>query len=202
MKSSKHITGFLAVAWIILGQFAIAEELTNVISQKPFPVFWGKETNGIKAGLYIGQMPVKLSTWFEPILMYNDQTNARVSIPLYLPPLKNRYRAELTDDSGNGIDKTAKGKAIGLSFPPLRVAKDGATFGINRRAGYMYYALVNKIADEQQSGMFTLQDYFDVKKSGKYHLRFETCVTIPQARSDDLVWLPPVAVDVEVQLDQ
>ena len=201
MKNTKYIIGFLAAALIVLSQYVKGNDLTNSISLKPFPVFWGKETNGIKAGLYVGRIPVKTNTWFEPVLLYNNQTNINGHIQFYLPPFKSRYQAELTDKNGNAVAKSAKGKAIGAPFPPLRVTNNGATFGINRQAGYRYYGLEDKIIDEQQSGILTLQDYFKIQKSGKYHLRFETCLIIPKERSDDLVWIPPVDIDVDVQLE-
>jgi len=200
MKKTKSISMVLAAVWIISCQYATADDSTNSITLKPFPVFWGKETNGIKAGLYVGQIPIYTNTWFEPLLLYNNQTNVNGNIQFYLPPLKSRYQAELTDKNGNAVAKSAKGKAIGAPLPPLYVPKNGAIFGINRQAGYRYYALENKIIDEQQSGTFTLQDYFKIEKSGKYHLRFKTCMIIPKARSDDFVWLPPVDIDIDVQL--
>ncbi len=152
---------------------------------------WGKETNGLKAGLVFQYSPDTNHTLiaFCPVLF--DVSN---DMHLYLPPFDSRYQMTLTDTKGMAVFKTAKCKALGKPIDkPLR----GRT-GINSEAGYRSLYLALNTPSENLYDSFILTDYFEINHAGKYHLQFDMAVIWPsQKYPTNVVHLPPVNAEIE-----
>lgn len=176
-------------------------------------IYWGAETNGIKAGLSIEQDSIRSSTnatghipiRFTPLL-YNDSTNNGNVTPtmliLDLPPLfESRYRLELTDEKGISVPKTSKGKAFGKTAPqPYRLIPNRVT-GVIIDTGWRparYILLPKQVRGLQPT--LVLQDYFKITTSGKYHLHFEVFAFKPiDTDTNELIHFPPVNAEIEIK---
>jgi hypothetical protein len=211
MKNNCLLFGWLIAAWIVSVWYVAADEPANSVAQQNHEgVYWGVETNGVKAGLYIEKLQgLSGLTNRVPIqchpLLYNSSTNngnlhRGGMLMFYLPPVESRYRIELTDEQGNMVGKTAKGKAFGKPFiQPLTLAK-GINTGWRRKEQFILLA-----GEERGLPELKLQDYFKIVDSGKYHLHFEMSVLKPNPNDADqveLICFPPVDVEVQIRLNK
>lgn len=210
MKKNCFLFGLLIAAWIILVRNVTADEPANsAIKQTPESVYWGIETNGVKAGLYIEKLQGLAGlTNRVPIqchpLFYNNSTNNGNLAPgmllLYLPAIESRYLLELTDEKGNAVKKTSKGKALGKPVTQPSTPAKGINTGWRRQEQFIFLAKeVRGLPD------FMLQDYFKINNSGKYHLHFEMSALKPSPNDADkveLIHFPPVDVEVQISLNK
>jgi hypothetical protein len=146
-------------------------------------ILWGKETNGVKVGLYVQYPPTNQSIPTSIICcpyLSNSKTNngnwGSNRLLLWLPRLENSYQMSLFDEKGESVAKTVRGQELGKPIDQPLMVRVG---GINFEAGYQaVYLDPNEVSPVRQ---FTLQDYFDIKKPGKYRLEFKMRV----------IWLQP-----------
>jgi hypothetical protein len=157
---------------------------------------WGKETNGVKAGLMFQYTPDTNHSLvgFIPALNNGCTTNVDF-LCLFLPPFDSRYQMALRDANGMAVPKTAKGKALGSPITkPLR-----GRIGINLKAGFIPRYLVLNNPNVQVSDTFVLKDYFVITNAGKYHFQFDMMVIRPSKENPtNVVHLPPVNAEIEI----
>lgn len=170
--------------------------------------YWGAETNGVKAGLYIQHLSGTTNIAVvrcTPVLL-NTRTNNGNSRPdrlkLWTPPTESCYQLTLLDSNQQPVAKTARGKALGKPLSqPLAL-----TTGFNSRAGYSGAILIPDWPQPLYPSIL-LQDYFVIPKPGKYGLRFEMRVIWIQrgvhvtvgTTNLPLVQLPTVEAQLELQ---
>jgi len=204
--------GLLIAAWTISVRNVAADEPVNfVIQQIHEGVYWGAETNSVKAGLYIEKLQSLASlSNHVPIqchpLLYNSSTNngnlGTGMLMYYLPAIESRYRLELTDEKGKAVKKTAKGKALGKPFtqPSNPTSGIGINTGWRRKEKFILLA-----KEERGLPEFLLQDYFKINDSGRYHLHFEMSALKPSPNDADkveLVHFPPVDIEIQISLNK
>jgi hypothetical protein len=200
-------------------QKASGPEVASNLPLPPGRQYWGAETNGVKVGLYSLLAPDstnRVQVYFVPVAL-NISTNNR-SVPqsdilvLSLPPLQNRYRMELTGADGRPVRKTKWGQALGEPYVYHRPS--GVVIGNGQPPGFTTTALSpNKPASifEMRTGLnwkylwLDLQDYFKIKKSGTYHLRFQMSSIFWHPEPEErllkrLITFPPVEADLDLQL--
>ena len=120
---------------------------------------------------------------------------------LYLPAIESRYRLELTDEKGNAVKKTTKGKSLGKPVPQSSSPAAGVRINTGWHAGT--YILVAK--EVRGLPEFVLQDYFRINDSGKYRLHFEMSAFKPSsndAEKLEFVHFPPVDVEIQINLNK
>ncbi len=212
MKNNYFLFGLHITAWFILARNVTAGEPTNsAIQQTHEGIYWGAETNGVKAGLYIetlhglpgltNRVPIQCHP-----LLYNSSTNNGNLGPgmlmFYLPAIENRYRLEFTDEKGKAVEKTAKGKALGKPF----TQSSNPTTGVRINTGWRRKEQFILLAKEERGlPEFLLQDYFKINDSGRYHLHFEMSALKPSPNDADkveLVHFPPVDVEIQINLNK
>lgn len=203
--------GLLIVTWTILPQNVVAGETTNSAIQPTHEgIYWGVETNGVKAGLYIEKlrglsgMTNRIPIRCHPLLCNNSTNNGNLGpgmLMFYLPPIENRYRIELTNEQGNVVGKTAKGKALGKPFVQPSIPTGGVKISTGWHPG-TFILLAKEVRGLPE---FMLQDYFKIADPGKYHLHFEMSVLKPSPSDADqveLTWFPPVDAEIQIELNK
>jgi hypothetical protein len=211
MKTNYLLFGLLIAAWTISVRNVTADEPANsIVQQIPESIYWGAETNGVKAGLYIeilhglpgltNHVPIQCHP-----LLYNNSTNNGNLAPdmllLYLPAIESRYRLELADENGNAVKKTTKGKALGK---PVTQSSSPAT-GVRINTGWHPGTCILAAKEVRGLPEFMLQDYFKISDSGKYRLHFEMSALKPipnETEKVDLVHFPPVDVEIQINLNK
>ena len=205
------LLGLLFAAWVVSAQSVTADEPTNSAVQPASEgTYWGAETNGVKAGLYIeklrglagltNRVPIQCHP-----LLYNSSTNNGNLGPgmlmFYLPAIESRYRLELTDEKGNAVKKTTKGKALSKPVPQSSSPTTGVRINTGWHVG-KYFLIAKEVRGLPE---FMLQDYFKINNSGKYHLHFEMSALKPSPNDADkveLIRFPPVDVEVQISLNK
>jgi hypothetical protein len=210
MKKNCFLFGLFIAAWVISVRNVTADEPKNSTVQPASEgTYWGAETNGVKAGLYIEKLHgLPGLTNHVPIqchpLLYNSSTNNGNLGPgmlmLYLPAIESRYQLDLTDEKGNAVKKTAKGKSLGKPVTQPSIPTTGINTGWRRKEQFILLA-----REERGLPELKLQDYFKINDSGKYHLHFEMSVFKPSPNDADkveLIRFPPVDVEVQISLNK
>jgi hypothetical protein len=211
MKNNCFLLGLFFATWVVSAQNVTADKPTNSAVQPASEgTYWGAETNGVKAGLYIEKLQGlagltnRVPLQCHPLL-YNSVTNngnlAPGMLMLYLPEIESRYRLEFTDEKGNAVKKTTKGKALGKPVPQSSNPATGVKINTGWRAGKCI------IVAKEVYGLpeFMLQDYFKINDSGTYHLHFEMSALKPSPNDADkveLIRFPPVDVEVQISLNK
>jgi len=148
-----------------------ADERVNVngIIWKDKGIYWGAETNHIKAGLWIRYSSnVTNQTLLQllPVIYNGSASNDIAAYPvggafLWLPPLSSRYQMELYSSNGIPVPKTSKGKIFGRTMdenprPPRSLNPLQATIHDSRRpfAEPGYLEFVAKLNETNQIGTF------------------------------------------------
>ena len=206
------LLGLLFAAWVVSAQSVTADEPTNSAVQPASEgTYWGAETNGVKAGLYVeklrglagltNRVPIQCHP-----LLYNSSTNNGNLGPgmlmFYLPAIESRYRLELTDEKGNAVKKTTKGNALGKPAPQSSSPATSVRINTGWRRKEQFIILAR---EERGLPELKLQDYFKIVDSGKYHLHFEMSALKPSpndAEKVELIRFPPVDVEVQISLNK
>ena len=179
-------------------------------------VFWGMETNGIKAGLSIGYYSSSKFEYFTsdpkaipircfPQLHNSNTNNGNLDSDLAvfdLPTsLESRYRLDLRDEKGNLVEKTKKGEALGKITPHAYKPSPSPFTGVTidtgwRPARYMLFS--NQSRDV--SPPLVLQDYFKITNSGVFHLHFEMCAfKVISSETNELIQFPSVDAKIDIK---
>lgn len=158
-------------------------------------VYWGTETNHIKAGLwmrYSTNVTNRTLVQILPVIYNGSASNDIAAYPvggalLWLPPLPSRYQMDLYSSNGIPVPKTSEGKMFGKKMDvnpkPLPIGGAGRFF---REPGFLEF--VAKLDETNQTGTFgptpvisgiprpfepfILQDLFKIAEPGKYRLEF------------------------------
>lgn len=176
--------------------------------------YWGAQTNGVKAGVFFTLVPGssnQVQCLFVPALENSLRTNGNFApdrLHLWLPPFDSRYSMELTDEAGKLVRKTKKGEALGMTYiqpRPQRVSTasptDRAVLLTPNKPEVLPESVSKQSPFEVRS--LCLQDYFKIRRSGKYHLRFQTSVLFWRTQTPwdlHLVSLPPVEAELDLKL--
>jgi hypothetical protein len=176
-------------------------------------IFWSTEIHKVKAGLSVQYFSNKTfrassdsNTITIPIrcipLLMDDSTND-IKLPVFdLPPVKSRYKMELTDEKGNIVKKTAKGEVLGkitpYTYKPSPDPKTGVIIDTGWRPAR--YTLLPQQA-RSLNPPFMLQDYFEITNSGTYHLHFELCAFKPISDTNELIQFPSVDAEINIKLN-
>lgn len=158
--------------------------------------FWGGETNGLKAGLFVQHLAGATNlvrVFCSPILMNSYTNNGNISpdhLRIWLPPFESCFQMTLWNDKGIEVVKTLRGKHLGSPIKEPLYIKDGVNF----RGGYKGVILLpNEPAQTMDD--FKLGDFFEIKTPGKYRLKLEMRVIwITKPWNPDLRKAPPEAV--------
>lgn len=188
----------------------------NVAAIAATSQYWGSETNGVKAGLSFQLAPGstnQVGVLFIPVLLSTQATNFNVapgSLLISFPPFQSRYKMELVDQAGSPVQKTTKGDAMGSPYvytPPTGVhvgssPVNGALLPPNQPQFLWEFSHKGHLSEAR---WLSLQDYFKIRRSGKYHLRFQFVVSFSGANREEtrlqqLVPLPPVEATLDLQL--
>jgi len=181
-------------------------------------LFWGAETNKVKAGLSVGYYSETAFRYFKgdadsiPIrcfpLLHNENTNTGVldsNLLVFDMPLSdNGIRLDLIDDNGNPVNKTEKCKMLGKTAPTFYKPSPDPRTGVTVDTGWRPTRCM--LLSNQSKGIGSplfLDDYFQITNSGKYHLRFGLCAfKSVGAGTNELVHFPVVDAEIEVQLSR
>jgi hypothetical protein len=202
--------------------FTLASHTTAVAEAAdglpPSRQYWGEETNGVKAGVYfqlVSGSTNEVQVLFVPALCNSRTDNGNVApnrLLLLFPPFDSRYELQLTDLAGRPVEKTKKGDALGKAYVYSRPL--GMHAGSSRAQGVTLTPNKPEIIWETTTKghdirllWLSLQDYFKIQKSGRYHLKFQMRVLFWNRSPEDeekalekSLYLPAVEADIEVQL--
>jgi hypothetical protein len=200
-----------------------ADETVNVngVIWQDKGVFWGTETNHVKAGLHVrysSNVTNRTLVQIMPVIYNGSASNDIAAYPvggalLWLPPLPSRYQMELYSSNGIPVPKTWKGKMFGKRMDtnpkPLPILGAGRYFV---EPGYLEF--VAKLDETNQivtydptvklglPASFVLQDMFRITEPGKYHLAFVVRALKrngPSIYHDFEPCYLPVSVDIEIE---
>lgn len=177
-------------------------------------IFWGADTNNIKAGLvvdyYSSQAFQTLTDDSSSIpircfpLLCNDNTNNSDLLLLDLPSVKSRYKMDLTNDQGNAVSKTAEGESLGKAIPTFYRPSPNRLTGVTIDTGWRpaRYTLFPEQPRNLEPPIL-LQNYFKITNSGKYHLHFEmTAFQVDPAKgAEAIIYFPPVDAEIDIQIN-
>ena len=198
--------------------YQAAESELNAPRPRVTKVFWGKETNGVKAGLSVAYYSPDSFEYFKkepgtipircfPLLMYNNTNSGKLNSDTAvfdLPPLEGRCQLDLADDHGDSVKKTRKCEALGKVAPQVYRPSANPLTGITVDTGwrpYRYILVTNQARD--LAPPLILQDYFRIANSGKYRLHFELCgFRVSGPGTNELQHFPPVDAEIQVTLPQ
>lgn len=191
-------------------------------------VYWGDETNHIKAGLLL---KYSLNTTNQTLvqitpLIFNGSISNMTPVCfgdkmfLWLPPLASRYQLTLLDGNGMPVTKSSKGRSLGEPLdvnpkPPRPANPFGPIMGSLQnpfrdpgyRVCYVKLNATNQITyydrptAEEFPETFVLQDLFKITAAGKYRLKFELRALKPKFGMTTVNLQPyylPVNVEIEI----
>jgi hypothetical protein len=171
-------------------------------------VQWGPETNQFRMGLRIEYSPNTNRTEVACFaVVRNTLTNSfddYMPARLLLPPLEWRFRMILLDSDGSAVEMTAWAKEQ-IKGEPWETAPH-RTKGRATRLGNQNYDRW-QLVPGGEPGLtmpFYLNDYFNITKSGKYHLKIELrAVTeiglTPAHHPIFKEYILPASADVEIK---
>jgi hypothetical protein len=189
-------------------------------------VYFGVETNRLKAGLWVRYSTNATDETLVQIMpvIYNDGISNDITIPeiqpvtivggafLWLPPEASRYQMELYSSNGIAVPKTSKGKMFGrkmdLHPKPVLIGGAGRNFKEPGYYGNVYQMnATNQITPYDPTvgyvhpETFVLQDLFKITEPGKYHLAFEIRGLMRKfSKYQNLIpYYLPVNVEIEIK---
>ena len=179
-------------------------------------VFWGSDTNGLKAGLSMGYYSGQSFQYFTRrsdaipircflVMDYNGTNfgHGFKDVLILDLPQKPCYQLDLQDAQGRAVQKTAKGKELSNIVPEYYKLSPNPSTGSIVDMGHRPHRqhVPNDGFSSPLTEPFILQDYFAITNAGKYKLNFRLCVFVPRGDSsgtEDLFWLPVVQCDIDI----